>query len=73
MQTNKNNNNCLTGILISINVMVWFILIETDIAIKPAISICGFLDKSNLTSELFSGRHSAKAMAAIIFFFGKLI
>jgi hypothetical protein len=37
---------------------------ETDIAIRPAISIRGFLDKSSLTNELFSGRHSAKAIKA---------
>lgn len=56
----------LTGMLMSMNVMVWFILMETDSAKRPAIWMLGFLDKSKRTSELFSGRHSASAMAASV-------
>lgn len=31
----------------------------------PAISICGFFDKSNLERNVFSGNASASAMAAL--------
>jgi hypothetical protein len=39
--------------------------IDTDNAKRPAMSIRGLRDMSSRISELFSGRHSAKAIAAI--------
>lgn len=50
--------------LISKNVRVWFILMETDKAKMPAVSIRGFLDKSNRVNDLFSANASAKVITA---------
>lgn len=38
---------------------------DTANAKIPAISICGFLDKSNLERNVFSGNASASAIAAL--------
>lgn len=58
-------DSLLTGILISRNVSVWFILTDMDKAKTPARVIRGFWERSRRESVEFSGRHSAKAMAAL--------
>jgi hypothetical protein len=54
----------LTGIAISKKVKAVLILTETERASNPAIPIAGLPERSNRERTLFSGRHSAMAMAS---------
>ena len=55
----------ITGILMSRNVNVWFILMDIDNAKTPAIVIWGLRDKSKRAKVEFSGKHSANAIAEL--------
>jgi hypothetical protein len=56
----------LTGIVISKNVKPVLILTDTESASSPAMPINGLPDRSSLERTLFSGKHSAIAIAAVM-------